>query len=436
MVHVPDTPTARTTGNQKLTPRKIDAWLAQHRLGKVPAFAKLGDGDGMYLTHTKAGTPVWRVKYRLAGLEDTFAIGAYPEISLAQAREKREWVRAHVRAGRDPKQARDLERDANIASSGTTFEVVAREWLKQKKKQWSAIHHEKSMQALERNVFDKIGHLPVAEIPAAKVTAVVEAISARGANVTAGKIRQHIGGVFRLARAKGLCEYKENPAEPAREVLPRRSRQKRRPALLKWAELGELLRRAETARLSPTVRMAHRLCAFAAGVRIGNVIEAEWSEFRLDAEPALWVIPRRKMKAKDRTHDHTIILGPTIAAELRNWRGLSRGKGFVFPSTAEEGHITREALEKAYRQTLGMADRHSPHGWRSALSTLAREEGGFERDVVELALDHIHDNEVVRAYDRGERMEKRIRLMTWWDEQLARAQRGADVVPLAAKAAA
>jgi hypothetical protein len=82
-----------------------------------------------------------------------------------------------------------------------------------------------------------------------------------------------------------------------------------------------------------------------------------------------------------------------------------------------------------YRVTLGLANKHSPHGWRSAFSTLARD-NGFERDVVELALDHVHDSEVVRAYDRGERLAQRIKLMNWWDEQLTKAQRGTEVIPV------
>jgi integrase len=102
--------------------------------------------------------------------------------------------------------------------------------------------------------------------------------------------------------------------------------------------------------------------------------------------------------------------------------------GYLFRSPVGRKHITRESLEKAYRVTLGQDGKHSPHGWRAAFSTLARDHG-LERDVVELTLDHIHDNDVVRAYDRGERLQQRIRLMNWWGDQLIRAQRG-DVVPV------
>lgn len=415
----------KRTGNQKLTPRRIQAWLAQHSAGRVESFAKLGDGDGMYLTVTKAGSPVWRVKFRHGGTESTYSIGPYPAVTLADARAERDRVRAHLRDGRDPVQARGVDRAAAVASSGNTFETVAREWLRQRKKQWSAVHHEKSERAIERDVLPVLGHLPMAEIRPAMVTRVVEGIASRGAVDTASKVRQHIGGIFRLAQARGLCDYKENPADPAREVLPRKD-QRRRPALLKWNDLGDVLRGAETARLSPVVRIAHRLCAFTAA-RISNVVQAEWREFHLDEEPPTWIIPRAKMKAHDREHDHKVILGPTIAAELREWHQATRGKGLAFPSPVDATkHITRESLEKSYRLTLKLEGRHTPHGWRAALSTLARDEGGFERDVVELALDHIHDNAVVRAYDRGERLQQRIRLMRWWDAELARAQRGAE----------
>src|ERR1700687_5967874 len=223
----------RRTGNQKLTPRRIETFLARHRAGKEDPHAKLGDGDGMYLTVTKAGTPVWRVKYRHAGGESTYSIGPYgkepPGITLAAARAEREQVRAHLREGRNPLQARDVKRAATTAASGNTFEAVARDWLRKRQKQWSEIHYDKSERAIERDVLPEIGHLPVSEIRPAMVSRIVEAIASRGAIDTAGKVLQHINGVFRLAQARDLCG--DNPAIPVREVLPKRPQQKRRPAL-------------------------------------------------------------------------------------------------------------------------------------------------------------------------------------------------------------
>jgi integrase len=179
--------------------------------------------------------------------------------------------------------------------------------------------------------------------------------------------------------------------------------------------------------------MAHRLIAFT-GMRIGNVVEAEWKELHLDQETPVWIIPRAKMKVKDRLLDHRIPLGIEIAEELRQWQKMFGGKGYVLLSPMGEKHIGRESIEKMYRVTLELGGKHSPHGWRSALSTLARD-NGYARDVVELALDHADDNEVARAYDRGERFEERIKLFQWWGKQLAAAQHGAAIIPLKRKAA-
>lgn len=164
------------------------------------------------------------------------------------------------------------------------------------------------------------------------------------------------------------------------------------------------------------------------------VVDAEWREFHLDDEQPVWIIPRKKMKVTTRDIDHRVPLSPEIADDLRRWREMFGGKGFVFPSPQGSKHIGRESIEKVYRVTLGLNGKHSPHGWRSAFSTLARD-NGFARDVVELALDHAHDNEVARAYDRGERFDDRIKLFNWWGKQLAAAQHGAMVIPLKSNAA-
>src|SRR6267143_1587936 len=137
------------------------------------------------------------------------------------------------------------------------------------------------------------------------------------------------------------------------------------------------------------------------------------------------------MKAKDRHYDHKILLSSPITKQLRECRTTIGSKVYLFISQygGFGTHITPESVENAYRVTLGLAKKHCPHGWRSALSTLARDHG-FDREVVELTLDHIHDNDVARAYDRGERLQQRIKLMNWWGGELEKAQRGADVVPI------
>lgn len=409
----------------KLTDKAVKAFVAKAECGK-----KLADGGGLHLFVTPAGGTTWRIKYRIDGKEKIYSIGPYPLVSLAAARVELGEVKALLLENRDPVTARRVNRASNAACADNTFQAVASEWLAMKQKEWSAGHYTKSARAFERDIYPAIGKLPVANITPAIVAKAVEDIHKRDVLETATRILQHLNGVFRYAQAKGLC--RDNPASAAREILPRKKDNGRMPALLDWASLGDVLRRAEMARLSPSVRMAHRLCAFSSA-RIGNVVNAEWREFHLDDEQPVWIIPRAKMKVATRDIDHRIPLSPEIAAELRQWREVFGSRGFVFPSPQGGKHIGRESIEKVYRVTLKLEGKHSPHGWRSAFSTLARDQG-FARDVVELALDHAHDNDVARAYDRGERFTQRVELFNWWGEQLASAQRGAKIIPLPGKA--
>ncbi len=408
----------------KLTDKAVKGFVAKAECGK-----KLADGGGLHLFITPAGGTTWRIKYRIDGKEKIYSIGPYPLVSLAAARVELSEVKALLLENKDPVSARRVNRAANAACADNTFQAVAGEWLAMKQKEWSAGHYTKSARALERDIYPAIGKLPVANITPAIVAKAIEDINKRDVLETATRILQHLNGVFRYAQAKGHC--RDNPAGPAREILPRKKDNGRMPALLDWVSLGDVLRRAEMARLSPSVRMAHRLCAFSSA-RIGNIVNAEWREFHLDDEQPVWIIPREKMKVTTRDIDHRIPLCPEIAAELRQWQGVFGNRGFVFPSPQGGKHIGRESIEKVYRVTLKLEGKHSPHGWRSAFSTLARDQG-FARDVVELALDHAHDNEVARAYDRGERFTQRVELFNWWGEHLAAAQRGAKIIPLPGK---
>ncbi len=410
----------------KLTDKGVKAFVAKAKNGK-----KLADGGGLYLLVTQAGGMIWRIKYRINGKEKTYSIGPYPLISLAAARIELNEVKSILLENKDPVSERRVNRASNAASTDNTFRSVAKEWLTMKQKEWSAGHYIKSARAFERDIYPALGKLPIASITPAIVAKAIEDIHKRDVLETATRILQHLNGVFRYAQAKGLC--RDNPALPARELLPRKKDSGRMPALLDLPSLGDVLRRAEAARLSPSVRMAQRLCAYTA-MRIGNVVDAEWREFHLEDDQPVWIIPRAKMKVQTRDIDHRVPLSPEMAAELRQWREIFGGRGFVFPSPQGGKHIGRESIEKVYRVTLGLAGKHCPHGWRSAFSTLARD-NGFARDVVELALDHAHDNEVARAYDRGERFSERVKLFDWWGKQLAAAQRGATIIPLKTKAA-
>ena len=415
-------------GIGKLSDLKIRRFIKTAKPGQ-----KLADGGGLYLYLTPSRTATFRIDYRILDaakgkvVQRTYSIGVYPEITLANARDERGTVRALITQGRDPLIARTLDRAKMAVASGTTFGDVARQWLTERKAEWSEIHFDKSERALQRDVLPWLNDLPVADIETALIADVVQRVSKRGSTETAGRILQHLRGVLSYAKARGQTTYAENPADAAASILPKRKPVTRRAAIHDIAELGAVLRYVERSNASAAVKMAHRLVAFAPGCRLWNVVSARWSEFDLDGETPTWTIPRQSMKVKGRAFDHTVILGPSLVESLRQWRRMSgaRASGYLFPSpTGSDKHITREGLEKLYRVTLKdeIAGRQQIHGWRSSFSTLARERG-FSKEAVELALDHIADDDVVRAYDRGARLDERTRLAYWWDGELSRAER-------------
>ena len=144
---------------------------------------------------------------------------------------------------------------------------------------------------------------------------------------------------------------------------------------------------------------------------------------QLEAEPAVWVIPRDQLKVRGRDLPNKVMLSSQVINELHRLRAVVGDEEYIFPGTQGRDYVVREAIEKGLCVTLRLADRHSPHGWRSSFSTIAKESGEFKNEVVDLALDHIHDSAVARAYDRRERLAQRVRLTQWWSDHLASAER-------------
>jgi integrase len=411
----------------KLSDRQVAAWLKRAREGTA-ATKKLSDGGGLYCTLTSAGTPIWRIKYRYANRERLFSIGMYPEITLAEAREERARVRKLLREGKDPVEARRDVKVAQIRSADeskrTTFEEFAREWLvrRKQKNRWSDIHARQVRQSLERHLFKRFGGVALRDVTQRMVADAIQEVIDRRRYETAAKLLQNVMLIF--DSAKLFHHRSDNPAEGlADELIPSGQMPNKRPALLEFDVLGDLLRRTDLAPIAPQVRLALKLVAYTA-IRIGNALTAEWSEFDLDSDVPVWTVPREKMKAKRRDYNHKVLLGPTIVSDLRTWRQMTGGNGYLFPAPAGGAHLRHETLEKVYRRTLGMEGKHSVHGWRASFSSLAKDSGLFTSDAVNLALDHVHDSAVALAYDRGERLKERIRLAYWWDSQLAAAQSG------------
>ena len=418
----------------QLTDRGVKAFvsLQQKRLEASERPQKLADGGGLYLTVTRAGTGVWRYKYRTGTKaqgnvrEAVYAIGTYPKVGLAEARAERDRAKALVKAGRNPTQERRVARASAVVAASDTFAVVAAEWLDMRRPEWSRGYAEDVTELIERDALPDIGTLPVSGVTPPMVAKLIRRVVKRGAPSQAPKLRNPLERIFDYAISRGMLQAGANPVASMDAVMPRRKASKPRAALRTFDALGDLLRRSEAANVSASVRVALRLLAFTGGgSRPANVARAEWSEFNLDSDSPTWTIPRAKMKAQAYRSDHVLPLGLTIAAEMRRWRLASGGRGSCFPPPFGKAKtISLEGLEKVYRTTLGMRDIHSPHSWRAAFSTLAHE-AGYDHRVIELALDHLDANKVARAYNHAELLDKRRALAEWWDAALAASQNGA-----------
>lgn len=393
---------------------------------------RLADAGGLYLEVTPNGSRRWFVKYRFEGKEKRLALGSYPEVSLKAAREGREAARKIREAGTDPVQARQMEKAATAASNATTFEAVAREFHQSNTGGWSPTHAAKWLRAMEKDVFPRIGSLPLASITAPVLLGVLHRVEARGAAETARKISEAMGQVFRRGMVTGRCE--RNPAERlASELRP--TTVKHMAAVLEPLKVGELLRAIEGYAGQPVTRAALALSALLFQ-RPGNVRMMEWSEIDLDA--ALWSIPAVKMKrtvhGKVNGRPHLVPLSAQALALLKDLQPLTGTGLYVFPSLMTgDRPMSDNTLRSALRRMGYTNDEMTPHGFRAMARTLIIERlPGISPDVIEAQLAHGKSGPLGMAYDRAEFMEQRRQMMQTWADYLDKLRVGAQVIPFKA----
>lgn len=290
-----------------------------------------------------------------------------------------------------------------------------------------------------RNHLSALDSLPVTKITAALAAPALLAIE-RTAPHMVEKVRRRLRVILDDAVEHGIIPGNPLPAVRRRRKLER----KHYPAVTGLPGLGEILRAARAADPCKGIQRAHLLLAFTA-LRVSEVVGATWAEFELDGvdmligdtqrtkrDPAAgnWSIPRERMKRKDEARGpHVVPLPTALLAALREWREADGAVAiYVCPAPRDPSKpITPEGVEKFYRNALGLGGKHSPHSWRSAFSTVARE-AGKDGDAVESQLDHVVGNKIAAAYDRAKRLQRRRELMRWYEGQLIAARDGAKVV--------
>ena len=368
---------------------------------------KLSDSGGLFLLVQPTGGKWWRYKYRYAGKEKLLAIGAYPDVGLADAREQHIQARKVLAAGNDPSAVKKAAKRLMVLNSENTFEAVAREWHDQRKHEWVPSHAESVLGRLERHVFKKLGSRPIADIDAPELLSVFKIVEKSGALDMAQRIMQYTGQIFMYAIATG--RIKRNPVADLRGALKAPIR--KHHAHIGATELPDYLEKLEAYDGSPITKLALKFLLLTF-VRSGELRAAEWSEINFDK--AEWRIPAARMKMRD---PHIVPLARQTLEVLKELQQHSGNRQHIFPNDRRPITFMSEnaMLYALYR--MGYHSRTTGHGFRSTASTILNE-NGFVPDIIERQLAHTERNKVRAAYNHAQYLPERHKMMQWWADYL------------------
>ncbi len=369
---------------------------------------KLADEKGLYLLVNNAGK-YWRFDYRFADKRKTLALGVYPDVSLAAARERRAEARTLLANDIDPSLNRKVQKAATVERASNSFEVVAREWFAKYSPNWAASHGDKIIRRLERDIFPWVGARPIAEIAAPELLAVLRRIENRGSIETAHRAHANCGQVFRYAVATGRAV--RDPSADLRGAIPP-TKQRHHPSITAPNKIGELLRVIDGYKGSLITKCALKLAPLVF-VRPGELRKAEWSE--IDLDNAEWRIPAEKMKMREL---HIVPLSTQAIAVLRELHALTGSGQYVFPGARTNGRpMSENTVNAALRRLDYGSDELTGHGFRSMASTLLNEQG-WHRDAIERQLAHAERDSIRAAYNYAEHLPERRRMMQAWADFL------------------
>ncbi len=407
----PQVPTGAGIPPEKRAPKRAVSDAALRGAKPAEKAYKISAGNGLYLEVTPGGSKLWRWKYRIGGKENRYAIGSYPDLSLKEAREEAENARKLVKQGIHPAQQKRLDRITAGLEQANTFEAVAREWLAMK--DWEEVTKKRRLDMLRRVVFPHVGKLPMRQIVPAHILDILnKSAKANGASVAA-EARRTMSAIFEFAVSTLRAET--DPVYPVRKALPPNKTQHKRP--LSSKEIGELLRDVDGHGGGYQIQCAFNLMWLTLA-RPSEVVEAEWSEFDLDA--AIWRIPAERMKKRK---EHLIPLPSQAVTLLRGMETITGTRRHVFPHRDSK---TKPMVSASFRQmlnVLGWAGKFSPHATRTTGSTRLNELG-YSPDWIERQLAHEEPNAVRRTYNHADYLKDRAHMMQQWADLLEQWKRG------------
>lgn len=377
---------------------------------------KVSDSQGLYLLVNPRGSKLWRVKYRINGVERKLAIGSYPEITLAEARSARDAARRQLAHSIDPNFVKRQARiDAGIRASNS-FSSVAQELIEKKTREGLAEPTLAKMRWFVKLLGTDFGKRPVAEITPQELLHELRKHERRGRLETANLLRAFASRVFRYSVATARAE--RDPAQLLIGALTT-PRVKHFPAITDPVTFGALLRAIEDYQGDPAVMHALRLTPHVFQ-RPGEVRHMEWTE--VDFGKAVWIIPEGKMKMRQ---PHSVPLSRQSLAILTNMRSLSGSGRYVFPSIRSRARpISENTINAALRRMGYPKDQMTAHGFRTSASSLLNESGKWNPDAIERALAHMVAGSVRRIYNQSAYWAERVEMAQWWSDYLDELREG------------
>ena len=395
---------------------------------------RFADSGGLYLEVSPAGSRRWFWKYRKDGKEGRMALGSHPDVSLRAARLARDAAKLQKSDGRDPVQARKVEKLKASNPSGDTFRTVAMEWYDKQAPHWSLAHTARSMRQLERDLFPWLGERKLKDVEPVELLATLRKVEERGAVETADRGLMLCRQIWRYGVATGRVD-RDIAADLKGALTPYRG--KHFAAITDPVKLGDLLRAIAAYRGGPVVRAALQLAPLLFQ-RPGELRGAAWAEIDLDA--ALWTIPAARMKrgkdGKENGDPHVVPLARQAVEILRNLHPLTGHGALVFPGERSHERPISENSVRTALITLGYTpELQTWHGFRATARTMLAERLDCDPLVIEAQLAHAVKDANGRAYNRTQYLQQRAAMMQQWADYLDKLRKGADVIELPQRAA-
>ncbi|RKO74335.1 integrase [Pectobacterium parmentieri] len=378
---------------------------------------KMADGGGLYLLVKTNGSRYWRLKYRIDGKEKLLALGVYPDVSLADARAKRDEARKGIAGGIDPLEAKKEQKVEREAQVKNTFQEIALEWHNMKVKKWSAGYASDILEAFNKDVFPFIGQRPIADIKPLELLNVLKKMEDRGATEKAKKVRQRCGEVFRYAIVTGRAEY--NPAPDLTSAM--QGHESTHYPFLTTEELPAFFKALAGYSGSELMVLAARLLIIT-GLRTGELRGALWSE--IDTDKALWEISAERMKMR---RPHIIPLSTQALAIIEQIRAMTGQFPLLFPGRNDPSKTMSEASINQVFKRIGYTGRVTGHGFRHTMSTVLHEQG-YNTAWIETQLAHVDKNAIRGTYNHAQYLDGRREMLQWYADYMVSLEKGDNVV--------